>query len=78
MEDIYKMMMEEKLSFSGVYRDALEEGISKGISKGKTLGKNTEKRKIAKNMLKENVDVSLISKCTNLSMNVKIKYRTNI
>ena len=66
MEDIYKMMMEEKLSFSGVYRDALEEGISKGISKGKTLGKNTEKRKIAKNMLSKNIDINLISEITNM------------
>ena len=64
MEDIYKMMMEEKLSFSGVYRDALEEGITKGIRRG-------EKNKtiaIAKNMLSKNIDINLISEITNMSI----------
>ena len=64
MEDIYKMMMEEKVNFSGVYEDALEEGISKGIKRG-------EKNKtitIAKNLLKLNVDINTIATATNLSI----------
>ncbi len=72
MEDIYKMMMEEKVNFSGVYEDALEEGISKGISKGIRCGiKRGEKNKtidIAKNMLSKNMDINLISEITNISI----------
>ncbi len=54
MEDIEKLMMEEKEHYEDAYDDGVEVGI------------NQSKREIVKNMLIENVDVSLISKYTNM------------
>ena len=68
MEDIYKMMMEEKVNFSGVYEDALEEGISKGIRRGIKRGEKNKTIAIAKNLLKQNVDINTIATATNLSV----------
>ena len=73
MDDIARMIMEEKEYYINAYIDGKEEGISQGISQGLSQGisqgiilRNSE---IAKNMLEENVDINLISKVTNLSVN---------
>ena len=76
MEDIYNMMMNEKVDFRAVYNDAKaegiaigkNEGITQGISQGITQGINQEKNNVVKNMLAEHLDINLISKCTNLSI----------
>ena len=72
MEDIYEMMMNETVDYRAVYKDGInigyERGKSEGITQGYSDGIATNSRNIAKNMLKENVDVSLISKYTNLSI----------
>ena len=44
-----------------------EEGMKAGIEKGMKAGRNEGKNEIAKNMLKENLSIELISKLTSLS-----------
>ena len=64
MEDIERLMMNETEHYDTAYKVGKREGISQGISQGVIQNK----KEIAKNMLTENVDVSLISKYTNLSV----------
>ncbi len=68
MEDIYNMMMNEKVDFRAVYNDAKAEGIAIGKNEGISQGINQEKNNVVKNMLAEHLDINLISKCTNLSI----------
>ena len=56
------MMIENSIRDEGI-RKGLEQGIKQGLEKGTEQSKN----EIAKNMLKENMDISLISKLTGLS-----------
>ena len=44
-----------------------ERGMEKGIKKGIEQGAKDEQKEIARNMLKENIDISIIIKCTNLT-----------
>ena len=46
----------------------IKKGLEKGLKKGKEEGKKEEKIDIAKNMLKLNVDVNIISQSTGLSI----------
>ena len=69
MDDIARMMMEEKEYYINAYIDGKEEGISQGLSQGISQGIILRNSEIAKNMLEENVDINLISKVTNLSVN---------
>ena len=85
MEDIAKMMLEEKCYYENAYIVGHEEGEKRGISIGEKRGISIgekrgiligekrgisqEKESIALNMLKENLDINLISKLTNLSKN---------
>ena len=50
----------------------IDEGMSKGkaigLTEGKAIGLNEGKRKIAKNMLNKNMNVSIISELTGLSI----------
>jgi len=48
--------------------EGLKEGLNKGLNKGLKEGKKEEKIEIAKNMLKEGLDVKLISKLSGLSI----------
>ena len=55
-----------------LYREEEEEkgekrGIKLGKKRGVRIGKQEEKRDIARNMLKKNMDISLISELTDLS-----------
>ena len=68
MEDIYKMMMNEKPHYETSYKAGVDAGFNQGKALGISEGKNNEKRVIAKNMLEGNVDIDLISKYTNLSI----------
>ena len=45
----------------------IEEGMKAGIEEGMKAGRNEGKNEIAKNMLKENLSIELISKLTSLS-----------
>ena len=45
----------------------IEEGMKAGIEKGMKAGRNEGRNEIAKNMLKENLSIELISKLTSLS-----------
>ena len=45
-----------------------EEGLEKGIKKGKEEGKKEKSIEIARNMLKDNVDINIISKYSGLSV----------
>ena len=50
------------------YRQGEEKGKAEGMAKGKVVGKNERNIEIAQNMLKENVNIELISKVTGLSI----------
>jgi predicted transposase/invertase (TIGR01784 family) len=45
----------------------MEEGIKKGLEEGVKKGSNDEKIEIAKNMLKENIEIDTIIKVTKLT-----------
>ena len=74
--DDYSMtfdLSDEELDRNSRIREAREEGEAIGRAKGKVegevIGKTQKQKEIAKAMLKENMDKSLISKLTKLSMN---------
>ena len=49
------------------YEQGIEDGISQGMSKGLEQGISSRNIEIAKNMLKDKIDISAISKYTGLS-----------
>ena len=49
------------------YKTGKEEGMKAGIEEGMKAGRNEGKNEIAKNMLKENLSIELISRLTSLS-----------
>ena len=57
---------EMNIRYSG-YIDGKADGMVEGEAKGKVAGKNERNIEIAKNMLKENIDIELISKVTGLN-----------
>ena len=48
-------------------KEGYEQGIEVGMSQGLEQGKSSRNIEIAKNMLKDNIDISIISKYTGLS-----------
>jgi len=48
--------------------DGLEQGISQGIEQGLEQGIERNQKETARNMLNENLDVNLIARITNLSI----------
>ncbi len=68
MEDIERLMMNETEHYDTAYEVGIERGISIGIDQGRSEGVIQNKKEIAKNMLIENVDISLIAKYTNMSI----------
>ena len=58
---------EMNIRYSG-YIDGKADGMVEGEAKGKAAGKNERNIEIAQNMLKENVNIELISKVTGLSI----------
>ena len=69
MDELTKLAYEE---------DGHKRGLEQGIQQGFTDGANHEKREIAKNLLKENVSLDLISKSTGLSHDEIEKLKTEI
>ena len=75
MEELVKVNEDaDFLNFISVEKDNMmiensirDEGIRKGLELGLEKGTEQSKNEIAKNMLKENMDISLISKLTGLS-----------
>ena len=61
VEAYKKQQMEKEL------KDALERGLAKGKAEGKAEGKVEEKIEIAKNLITQGLDISLISSATGLS-----------
>ena len=74
-EQVEKESMEEGILNKGGYMDIREdmkqeakmEGIQEGIRRGKKEGKQEGKQEIILNMLKNKIDISIISKVTGLS-----------
>ena len=66
-----KAIMDEMAIRDSGYNDGKKEGIEQGIEKGKNeglkIGKKIRSIEIAKEMLKENLDLAVISKVTGLS-----------
>ena len=60
-----------------VILDAVERGIEQGIEQGIEKGSLREKNEIAQNMLKENIDIELISKVTGLNIDQIKKLESN-
>ena len=58
---------EMNIRYSG-YIDGKADGMVEGEAKGKVAGKNERNIEIAQKMLKENVNIELISKVTGLSI----------
>ena len=75
MEELVKVNEDaDFLNFISVEKDNMmiensirDEGIRKGLEQGLEKGTEQSKNEIAMNMLKENMDISLISKLTGLS-----------
>ena len=67
MNDIAQLLLNEKNDYKSVYKHAKQEGEKKGIAIGEKRGEKRGIENIALNMLKENMDILLISKLTNLS-----------
>ena len=64
------MMIENSIRDEGIrkgLKEGLEKGLEQGIEQGLEKGTEQSKNEIAMNMLKENMDISLISKLTGLS-----------
>ena len=79
-EEVMKAYIKEAetVSFEGNFGEAYDkewalkdegkrEGIELGKKEGVELGKKTEKKEIAKNMLKEKMELSIITKVTGLT-----------
>ena len=65
-EEIKRLDIEEAIENGR--KQGLEEGIEKGIEQGIEKGVKENKKETIMNMLKDNVDLSIISKYTNTSI----------
>ena len=66
-EELEKNTLLEEAEELGLKR-GMEEGLKQGIEQGIEQGAKTKQIEIAKNMIKESIDISLISKLTDLSI----------
>ena len=66
-EEIKEVYDREKEYKIAGHEEGLEQGIALGREEGLSLGHTEEKYVIAKNMLKDNIDIETISKYTNLT-----------
>lgn len=73
-----KALHDEASSIAGAKEEGLKEGLKKGLKKGKQEGRLEEKQEVAKIMLQENMDVSLILKVTGLTEEVILQLKSNI
>ena len=72
MEDIVELMRNEKEDYGAAYECGVIDGEKRGEKRGKKLGINESIKKtnteIAKSMYRENIDLSTISRVTNLGI----------
>jgi len=72
-EEMREYASKELDYYDCIREDALEEGINlgreEGISLGRKEGKNQQQYEIAKNLIKSNISLDIISKCTSLPLN---------
>ena len=77
MDEIAKLLINEKENYSGAYDAGKIEGISKGISQGITRGTN----QMVINMLDNELDIDLISRCAKMPewkiLEIKKEYTKN-
>ena len=64
----YDLEEAHRQDIASSYDTGLEEGMGKGIKQGIEQGIEKRNIEIAKNMLKEKIEISLISKMTGLSV----------
>ena len=57
------------------FEDGMEKGLEKGITQGIEQGENKKTKDIARNMLKENIDIDTISRITNLTIEEILKLK---
>ena len=57
--------------------DAYSNGVNEGIARGLTQGITQEKNQTAINMLKEKINIDLISKCTGLDKKKILSLKKN-
>ena len=50
------------------YNEGIEKGMEKGLTQGITKGREQEKLEIAKNLLKEGMNIEKVSEITSLSI----------
>ena len=59
--------MDQKIIHNTELYEAKKEGIEKGIKQGMKQGAKENSIEIARTMLKENIDINIIIKCTGLT-----------
>ena len=69
MNKIAQMLMEEPNKRKIAYREGLNKGKTIGLNEGKNLGQALEKESIARNLLKQNINIDVIMNATKLSKN---------
>lgn len=69
-QEVMRTVMEEKIekATKKATEQAIEQGIEQGIQQGMEKGSIQEKENIARNMLKEGIDINIISKVTGLTL----------
>ena len=68
LEAIKEGLFDQYSSFNIGKKEGIEEGKIEGLKEGREKGKIEEKIEIAKNMLKLNIDINIISQSTGLSV----------
>ena len=67
-QEAEKLLIKDKIikggAYMGVIESIREEGIEKGMQKGMQKGRQEERQQVALNMLKEKMNISVISKVT--------------
>ena len=64
----YEAVIKKEMDYEAVMDQKYDEGLEKGIEKGKADGEAEKAKNIAKKMLTEAMDINLIAKLTNLSI----------
>ncbi len=64
----YEAVIKKEMDYESVMDQKYDEGLEKGIEKGKADGEAEKAKNIAKKMLTEAMDINLIAKLTNLSI----------
>ena len=65
---LYDREEEQKIINATEKEEGRREGLQQGIQQGIQQGMQDERTKIALNLLKENIDINVISKVTNLTI----------